>query len=96
MQVHPENGEHEPEVGGDGRLPREQRLHALLDRDIATVDLVVEPDHLVGELLVAARESVERRAQRAQNQVALLLQRRLELPELLGEREPHHPKRPVT
>ena len=37
----------------DRRLPREQRLDALLDREVALVDLVVEGDHLVGELVVA-------------------------------------------
>ena len=62
-----------------GRLAREQRLDAGLDREVAAVDLVVEADHLVGELVVAARERVQRRAERAQDEVALLLERRLEL-----------------
>ena len=86
VQVDAQHREHEPQVGGDRRLAREQRLHALLDRDVAAVDLVVEADHLVGELLVAAGERVQRRAQRAQDEVAFFLQRRLELRELLGER----------
>ena len=94
MEVDAQHREHEPQVDRDRRLPREQRLHAGLDREVAAVDLVVEADHLVGELLVAARERVERRAERAQDEVALLLQRRLELRELLGERELPHPNRP--
>ena len=77
------------EVDGNRRLAGQQRLDALLDRDVAAVDLVVEADHLVGELLVAPRERVQRRAERAQDEVALLLQRRLELRELLGEGDPH-------
>ena len=95
MQVDAQHGEHEPEVDRDRRLPGEQRLDARLDREVAAVDLVVEADHLVGELVVAARERVERRAQRAEDEIALLLQRRLELRELVLERDPH-PNRPVT
>ena len=67
----------------------------VLDREVAAVDLVVEADHLVGELVVAARERVERRAQRAQDEVALLLERRLELRELLVEEMPSS-EPPVT
>ena len=90
-----QHGQHEPEVDGDRRLPGEQRLHALLDPDVAAVDLVVEADHLVGELVVAARERVQRRAQHPQDERALLLEIRLELLELLVEETPH-PNRPVT
>ncbi len=96
MQVDAEDGEDEPEVCSDGCLPRKERLHARLDRDVAAVDLVVEADHLVRKLLVAACERVERRAKRTQNEIAFLLQRRLELCELLGERDAHQPNRPVT
>ena len=86
VEVHAEHGEHEPQVARDRRLAGEQRLDAGLDREVAAVDLVVEADHLVGELVVAARERVQRRAERAQDEVALLLQRRLELLELVLER----------
>ena len=86
VEVDAQHREHEPQVARDRRLPREQRLHALLDREVAAVDLVVEADHLVGELVVAARERVQRRAQRAEDEVALLLERRLELLELVLER----------
>ena len=42
--------EHEPEVGRDGRLLREQLLDRLLDPVVARVDLVVERDDLVAQL----------------------------------------------
>ena len=42
--------EHEAQVGGDGRLLREQLLDHLLDAVVARVDLVVERDDLVAEL----------------------------------------------
>ena len=96
MQVDAQNGKHEPQIGRDRCLPSEERLHAGLDRDIATVDLVVEADDLVRELLVAARERIQRRAQRTKDEVALFLERRLELGELLGERDAPQPNRPVT
>ena len=87
--------EHQPQVDRDGGLAGEQRLHAPLDREVAAVDLVVEADHLVGEFVVAARERVERRAQRSQDEVALRLERGLELLELVLDGD-SHPKRPVT
>ena len=86
MEVHPQDREHEAEVGRDRRLAGEQRLHSRLDCEIAAVDLVVEADHLVGELVVAAGERVQRRAEGPEDEVALLLERRLELDELLVER----------
>jgi hypothetical protein len=96
VQVHTKHCQHEAQVGRNGGLPGEQRLHALLDCDVPPVDLVVEPDHLVRELVVAARQGVQRRTERPQDEIALFLDRRLELGELLGERQPHQPKRPVT
>ena len=95
MEVDAQHREHEPQVARDRRLAGEQRLDALLDLEVAAVDLVVEADHLVGELVVAARQRVQRRAEDAQDERALLLERRLELRELLVERLPH-PNRPVT
>ena len=50
VEVVVEDGEHEPQVDGDRRLPGEERLDALLDREVGLVDLVVEGDHLVGQL----------------------------------------------
>ena len=90
-----QDGEHEPQVDGDRRLPREQRLDAALDVRVALVDLVVEPDHLVGELDVVLGERVQRCPERPQDELALLLDRGGELVELLVEGD-SHPNRPVT
>ena len=95
VEVDAQDRQHEPEVAGDGRLPCEQRLHALLDAGVADVDLVVEADHLVGQLVVAACQRVQRRPQHAEDERALLLQIGLETLQLLVETDPH-PKRPVT
>ena len=97
MKVRVQHCQHEPEVDRDGRLPREQRLDPLLDREIAAVDLVVERDHLVGELPVGLLERVHRGAQRAQDEVAFFLEGRLDLLQLLLERDSHllrHPGQP--
>ena len=48
--------EHEPEVGRDRGLARQQRVDPLLDPEEALVDVVVEADHLVGELEVLLLE----------------------------------------
>ena len=77
------------------RLSREQRLNARLDVEVAAVDLVVERDHLVGELLVLLLERVQRAAQRPADELALLLERRLELVELFLKPD-SQPNRPVT
>ena len=69
-----EQREHEPKVARDGRLLREQRLDAALDVEVDRVDLVVERDHLVGELGVLLPQRVHRAAQRAQDELALFLQ----------------------
>src|SRR5579884_4013152 len=95
VEVDAQHREHEAQVARDRRLPREQRLHALLDPEVAAVDLVVEADHLVGELVVAPRERVQRRAQRAQDERSLLVDGRLELRQLVLKRLPQ-PNRPVT
>ena len=95
VEVDVQDGEHEPEVDGHRRLPREERLDAFLDAEVGLVDLVVEGDHLVGELDVGLEEGVERAAERAEDVRPLLLQRGLELVELLLEGDPH-PNLPVT
>jgi polyphosphate kinase-like protein len=89
MQVRMQHRQHEPQVDGDRRLPREQRLDPFLDLEVAFVDLVVEGDHLVSELRVGRLDSVHRRPQRAQDKVALFLEGRLDLLELLLEGDPH-------
>ena len=95
MEVDPQDREHEAEVDGHRCLAREQRLYAGLDLEVAPVDLDVEADHLVGQLVVAARERVERRAEHTQDERAFLLERGFELRELLVEWL-SHPNRPVT
>ena len=82
-------GEDEPEVARDGSLPGEELLDASLDRDVELVDLVVERDHLVGELRVLRAHGLDGSAQRAQHELALGLERGLELLELLLEGDPH-------
>ncbi len=102
LEVHRvvEHRQHEAEVGGDGRLLREHLLDRLLEAVVARVDLVVEADHLVAELEVAPRERVHRAAHGAQDDVALLLEARLQHVEPRLELNPghgaRHPKRPVT
>jgi len=81
--------EHEPEVDRDRCLSREQALDALLDRQVVAVDVVVEGDHLVGQLGISALERQEDRAQRAEHEVALGLKLALELCELLVEADAH-------
>ena len=90
-----EDREHEAKVACDRRLPREQQLYALFDREVARVDVVVECDHLVSELVVTLLERVDRAAQCAQHELPLLLQRRLEQVELFLKCRPH-PNLPVT
>ena len=62
VEVHVQDGEHQPKIGRDGRLPGKQRRNAVLDLEVEAVDVVVEGDHLVGKLLVALLERVERAA----------------------------------
>ena len=99
LEVHRvvEDGEHEPEVGRDRRLLGEHLLDVLLDAVVARVDLVVEADHLVAELDVAPLQGVHRAAHRAEHDLALLLQARLESVEVGLELDAgHQPNRPVT
>ena len=93
-----EHGEHEAEVGRDRGLLCEQLLDRPLDPVVARVDLVVERDHLVAELDVLRLERVDRAAHRAEDDLALLLEARLERVEALPgtRRAPGYPNRPVT
>ena len=59
VEVVVEDREHEAQVDGDRRLAGEERLDALLDREVGGVDLVVEGDHLVGQLDVGLQERVQ-------------------------------------
>src|SRR6266508_244197 len=95
VEVHVEDREDEAQIACDRRLTRKQQLYALFYPHVALVDVVVECDHLVGELLVALLEGLDRTAQGAQHQLTLLLQRRLEEVELFLKCRPH-PNLPVT
>ena len=88
VEVDVQHRQHEPKVGRDRRLPGEQRLDPLLDREVGVVDLVVEGDHLVGQLEVLLDERLRRRLHRSHDELALLLERRLEVGELLVEGDP--------
>ena len=96
MEVVLQQREHEPEVGRDRGLAREQQLDPLLDLEVLRVDVVVEGDHLVGELDVLRAHRLDRAAQRAQHELALEAKKRLELVELFLEGDSHQPNRPVT
>jgi len=39
VEVHPQDRQHEPQIGGDRRLTGQQRLDALFERDVAVIDL---------------------------------------------------------
>ena len=87
--------QHEPQVGRDGRLPREHELDLLLERVVAVVDLVVEGDDLVAQLDVLRTERVHDAADRAQDDLSGLLESCLEGVELALELD-SHPNLPVT
>jgi hypothetical protein len=53
VEVDVQDCEHQAQIGGDGRLPRQQRLDAFLDAEVMRIDLVVEEDDLVSELEIA-------------------------------------------
>jgi len=88
-EVDVQDCEDKSQVDRDRRLACEQLLDALADREVAIVDLVVEGDHLVGELGILLLERVQRPAQGAQDQRGFLLEVRLEAIQLLLERESH-------
>ena len=95
MQVDVKDCQHEAKIARNRSLPCEQRLDALLDRDVARVDVVVESDHLVGKLVVPLVERVDRSAQRAQDERSLFLEGGLQEIEVLLKRR-SQPNRPVT
>ena len=95
MEVVLQHREHEPEVARHRGLAREQELDPLLDLEVLRVDVVVERDHLVGELDVLRADGLDGPAQRAQHELALDVQQPLELVQLLLEGDPQ-PNRPVT
>jgi hypothetical protein len=89
-----QHAEHDPEVGGDGRLPGDQGLDVALDLAVEDVDPVVD----AGQVVEHARLPVLQRDERAVDALdgggAGLLERALEGRELGVELGPH-PNRPV-
>ncbi len=90
-----EEREHEPEIAGDRRLTGEHELDLLLERVVAVVDLVVERDDLVAELDVLRAECVDDATDRPDDDLAGLLESRLEGVQLSLELD-SHPNLPVT
>ena len=82
--------EHEAQIARDGRLQREQRLDRALDVEEQAVDLVVEGDHLVGELDVALLEGPDGPANRREDPLALLLELRFDPVEGFVDRHWRH------
>ena len=89
VEVVLQHREHEPKVARDRGLARQQELDSLLDLEVLRVDVVVEGDHLVGELEVLRDDRLNRAAQRTKDELAFHAKRSLELVELLLKRDPH-------
>ena len=66
--------EQQPQVAGDRRLEREQGLDLVLDGEEVVVDLVVERDHLVGELAIPLLERPHRAVDGADDSLPHLLE----------------------
>ena len=71
--------EQQPQVAGYGRLEREQRLDRVLDAEEVVVHLVVEGDHLRGELAIPFLECAHRPVDGADDALPHLLELRLDL-----------------
>jgi hypothetical protein len=95
MEVRVQHRQHQAQIDRDRGLSSEQHLDSLLDLEVAAVDLVVESDHLVGELGIRLAERIERAAKCAQDEVALLEQIRLGRVQVLLQPD-SQPNLPVT
>src|SRR6266511_3469300 len=73
-------------------------LNALRETDpeLAAEAIVVEGDDLVGKLGVGLAQGVERPPQRAQDELPLLEERRLQRIQILLEADPHVPGAPLA
>ena len=78
--------EQQPQVAGHRRLQREQRLDLVLDGEEVPVDLVVEGDHLVGELAIPLLERAHRAVDGADDALPHLLELGLDLLERVVDR----------
>ena len=90
-----ENREDEPKIARHRSLARDHHLHLPLEREVPLVHLVVERDHLVAELDVLGSQSIDRAADRPEDDLAGFLEARLQGIELRLQPDPH-PNRPVT
>jgi len=64
-----QHGGDDAQVAGDGSLQGQQREHALMDLEVATVDAVVVGDDEVGEHDVDARHRIQYAVELAENHV---------------------------
>src|SRR5205814_8858985 len=71
--------EQQAQIAGDRRLEREQSLNLVLDAQEVVVDLVVERNHLCGELSIPFLECAHRPVDGADNALPHLLKLRLDL-----------------
>ena len=85
MEIRVEDREHEPKIACNGGLSRQQQLDLVLDVEAAPVDVVVERDHLAGQLDVLRDDSLGRTPDRALHELRLDLERLLEMGELVVE-----------
>jgi hypothetical protein len=94
QEVDVDHREQQPQVARDRRLESEERLNRAFDREEEVVDLVVERDHLVGELDVPLLQRPVRSADRRDDALAFLLQLRFEPVESFVDRHPDtvHPR----
>ena len=82
--------EEEAKVSRDRPLEREQRLDRALDGEEELVDLVVEGDHLIGQLDVPLLKRANGAANRRDDALALLLKLSLEPVQSLVDRHGRH------
>ena len=88
QEIDVDHREQESQVARDRRLQRKERLDRLLDAEEVVVDLVVEGDHLVGELAIALLEGAHSSVDGAEDALPHLLELRLDLLERRVDR--HH------
>ena len=98
---HVQEGGDQAQVGGHGRLGREQRQDRLVDLQVAAVDHVVVGDHQLGQLDVLVLDRLDGALERRDHQVEAVQGPPLEPLELLAIVEAdlvrgHQPTLPVT
>ena len=91
-----EQRQHHAQVAGDGRLPRQQRLDPAGQIAVDAIDLVVEGDHLVGELRVALLERLDRAASERRTSSPSSISAAWSMSSSSCSPDAHQPNRPVT